>query len=351
MSARMSVALLVALLLTATSASPVVAATITFAVIGDYGGGGTAEASVAAQVNSWNPDFIITVGDNNYPNGLAATIDQNIGQFYHAYMYPYKGTYGSGAAINRFFPVLGNHDWGDSYPNPSGDQPYLNYFTLPNNNRYYDFVWGPIHFFALDSDPNEPDGAAYPSVQSAWLQAGLKSATEPWKLVYFHHTPYSSDTTHGPSAWMQWPFADWGASAVLSGHAHTYERLLENGIPYFVNGLGGEGIYDFNTVPETGSQVRYNLNYGAMKITASDTTITYQFITRDGSLRDSLKSTLPYTLAEAVRALRVAGGLYKPSRAEASRFEPVDTGEPVDGLDMSDAVVIARKAMGMDTNP
>ena len=24
--------------------------------------------------------------------------------------------------------------------------PYLDYFTLPGNERYYDFTWGPVHF-------------------------------------------------------------------------------------------------------------------------------------------------------------------------------------------------------------
>ena len=30
--------------------------------------------------------------------------------------------------------------------------------TLPGNERYYDFVQGPVHFFVIDSDQNEPDG-------------------------------------------------------------------------------------------------------------------------------------------------------------------------------------------------
>ena len=41
--------------------------TIHFAVIGDYGDAGQAELDVANLVKSWNPDFIITTGDNNYP--------------------------------------------------------------------------------------------------------------------------------------------------------------------------------------------------------------------------------------------------------------------------------------------
>ena len=62
-------------------------------------------------VDRWGVDAIVTVGDNNYPDGAAATIDANIGQYYHAYIAPYQGTYGAGAEMNRFFPALGNHDW------------------------------------------------------------------------------------------------------------------------------------------------------------------------------------------------------------------------------------------------
>src|SRR3954464_7686127 len=96
-----------------------------FAVIGDYGADQPAEGDVAALVKSWNPDYILTVGDNNYPTGSASTMDLNIGQYYHDFIYPYVGNYGAGATTNRFFPTLGNHDWGDSFPNPTGDQPYL----------------------------------------------------------------------------------------------------------------------------------------------------------------------------------------------------------------------------------
>ena len=58
---------------------------------------------------------------------------------------------------------------------------------------------------------------------------------------------------------MQWPYASWGADAVISGHDHTYERIFADGIVYFVNGLGGHGTYGFIT-PVSGSQVRYNGN-------------------------------------------------------------------------------------------
>src|SRR3954469_2105899 len=75
-----------------------------FAVIGDYGLAGTGEASVANLVKGWSPDVIITLGDNNYSVGSAATIDANVGQYYHDFIGNYVGKYGSGSAANRFFP-------------------------------------------------------------------------------------------------------------------------------------------------------------------------------------------------------------------------------------------------------
>ncbi|MCS7222472.1 MAG: metallophosphoesterase [Anaerolineae bacterium] len=254
--------------------------TVRFAVIGDYGLAGRPEADVAALVKSWNPDFIITTGDNNYPRGAAETIDRNIGQYYHEFIHPYRGLYGAGSAINRFFPVLGNHDWATP-----GAKPYLEYFTLPGNERYYDFVWGPVHLFAIDSDFREPDGITRDSKQAAWLRDRLAASTSPWKLVYMHHPPFSSGL-HGSTAALQWPYAEWGATAVLAGHDHTYERILRGGFPYFVNGLGGNGIYRFKTIVP-GSQVRYNADFGAMLIEASYDAIVFRFISRRGVIVDT----------------------------------------------------------------
>ena len=263
--------------LTATSAPPVI-----FAAIGDYGSGNQDEADVAKLVLSWNPEFIITLGDNNYPDGSAQQIDRAIGQFYHAYIYPYMGSYGAGADVNRFFPSLGNHDL-----LTANGQPYYDYFTLPGNERYYDFTWGPLHLFALDNIETEPDGVGTSSIQASWLKAGLAASTSAWNIVYMHYPPYSSGR-HGSTVWARWPFGEWGANAVLAGHDHTYERLEENGLTYFVNGVGGSGIYNFPQILE-GSQVRYNRDYGAMRIEATTNYLSFEFINRSGELIDSYK--------------------------------------------------------------
>jgi hypothetical protein len=250
-----------------------------FAVIGDYGLAGKPEADVADLVKSWNPEFIITTGDNNYKVGAAETIDKNIGKYYQEFIHPYKGKYGPGAEVNRFFPSMGNHDW-----STDGGQPYFDYFDLPGNERYYEFVWGPMHLFAVSSDRREPDGLTPKSVQGQWLKSRMMASSANWKIVYMHHPPYSS-SDRGSTDRMQWPFERWGATAVISGHEHVYERLDIDGISYFINGLGGAPIYDFSE-PIPGSQVRFQDDYGAMLVEATSKQITFQFITRQNQIID-----------------------------------------------------------------
>ena len=253
-----------------------------FAIIGDYGMAGQPEADVAALVDRWQVDDIVTVGDNNYLDGAATIIDANIGQYYHAYIAPYQGSYGAGAAVNRFFPALGNHDW-----LTDNAAPYLAYFTLPGNERYYTVRRGPVEFFILDSDPHEPHGITVDSVQAQWLRAQLAASAAPWKLVILHHAPYTSSLQRDSNRTLQWPFAGWGATAVIAGHDHFYERLEEEGIFYMVNGAGGKDLHPFGLL-EAGSLVRYNQDHGAQLINATARCLNITFFSRASTLIDSM---------------------------------------------------------------
>jgi hypothetical protein len=251
-----------------------------FAVIGDHGLAGPGLERVAAMIEEWVPDFIITLGDNNYPDGAASTIDANIGQYFQQYIANYRGAYGPGSEWNRFFPTLGNHDLDTRL-----GQPYFDYFTLPGNERYYSVDWFPVELFALNSDSREPDGVAATSRQAAWLQQQALASTACWRLAYFHHAPYTSGL-RGPVTWMRWPFAEWGIAAVLTGHDHFYERIERDGITYFVNGLGGSARYDYHIFPTAGSQTRFNRNHGAMLVTATTTHLRIEFLSVDGRYAD-----------------------------------------------------------------
>jgi hypothetical protein len=275
-----------------TGSTPSPTDVLRFAVIGDYGANSSAEGRVAGLVDGWNPDFVITTGDNNYPSGEASTIDVNIGKYYSRFIGNYQGAYGPGSETNRFWPSLGNHDWNGMQCNSQGcSGAYLDYFTLPGNERYYEVDLGLVHLFVVDSDEREPDGRTSSSVQANWLQNALAASTACFNVVYFHHPPYSSGR-HGSSTVMRWPFQTWGADVVMSGHDHTYERIDASGFPYFVNGAGGASLYDFLNAgtfpPGVVSVVRYNQDHGAMLVTATHTGITYQFFNANGDMIDEL---------------------------------------------------------------
>ena len=70
---------------------------IRLAVIGDFGADVPDEAKVAALVRSWAPDHVLTVGDDNYPSGSAATIDANVGKHYNQFIGNYRGKHGAAA--------------------------------------------------------------------------------------------------------------------------------------------------------------------------------------------------------------------------------------------------------------
>lgn len=262
-----------------------------FAVIGDFGNDSSNERRVADLVNSWQPDFVITLGDNNYPDGATSTIDDNIGQYYSHYIGNYQGEYGSGSPINRFWPSLGNHDWHSISCNDTQcNGPYFDYFTLPGNERYYDVDFGLVHLFTVDSDSSEPDGNDIGDPQSRWLQNKLVASTACFNVVYFHHAPYSSGE-HGSYSDMQWPFGEWGADVVMTGHDHDYERLDIDGVPYFVNGIGGQANDPFPKLdelpPEAASIMRYNEDAGAMLVTVTEVGMSLQLYNTDNLLIDT----------------------------------------------------------------
>lgn len=296
---------------------------VTFAVIGDYGLAGQNEADVANLVKSWNPDFIVTTGDNNYPDGAAWSIDQNIGQYYHDYIFPYNGKYGNGSPTKRFFPSLGNHDWG-----VNSGVPFFNYFGFRYQEGFYDFVQGPVHFFILNSNKEEPEGFTSTSSQAKWLKKALAASTSAFNIVVFHHPPYSSGR-HGSNEYMRWPFKEWGADAVLNGHDHTYERLIVDGLPYFVNGIGGAELYNFEKIlPE--SKVRFNQDFGAMRVEATSTTMKFQMFTRTGALIDE------YVIGQAnpsVTAITIVN--QSPTNASTLNYQ-VTFSESVIGVDITD---------------
>jgi tartrate-resistant acid phosphatase type 5 len=262
----------------------------TFVIIGDYGQDSPQEAEVAQMVKGWNPDFIITVGDNNYPSGSGATIVNNVGKHYCDFIYnpdaPSQRQCNGKASkekLNRFFPAPGNHD---NYSIPP-IKPYLDYFTLPGDERNYEFVWGPVHFFSLNSGAN--GNISEPARN--WLEEAIVKNQSPFNLVYFHHPPYSSGY-HGSTPGAQLPFSEWGVDAVVTGHEHFYARVTDkyNVKPTYliIGNSGNENLYDCNANPL--DEDRFNVDvcdnghFGAIRVSATSTQVLFEYFTVDDAL-------------------------------------------------------------------
>jgi tartrate-resistant acid phosphatase type 5 len=253
-----------------------------FAVIGDYGTDLPQEGAVAQMVRDWRPDYVVTTGDNNYPSGERSTIDRNIGKYYSDFIGHYQGQYGKGSDVNRFWPAVGNHE----YYNPEGLQPYLDYFPdLPANHRYYDVRLDLVHLFVVNSDEHEPDGVLADSVQAAWLRQRMAASDACFKVVVFHHPPYSSGYFEVPE--MRWPFVEMGADVVINGHEHSYERVVVDGLNYLLDGLGGDDRFGI-LAPIPGSVVRYGDDWGALVGFPSETGLRFEFRTIGQKLVDTV---------------------------------------------------------------
>ena len=206
-------------------------------------------------IENVNGEIIISSGNwNNYRPNSNNDYDTFVGSYFHSYLSPYIGLHGEGSTdVNRFFPICGEYDYkddnGDKIDDLEGETKWRTFFNKNQQEaQYYDFMWGQVHFFALNTNNRDGDSstpiADENSAMAQWLKVKLEdsSDTSKFKVVLMHHPPYASNVgdDNGFSI-LRWPFKEWGANIVISGHAGFYERHEVDGFTYIVNGLGGAG--------------------------------------------------------------------------------------------------------------
>lgn len=251
---------------------------LTFAVMGDTGTGDEAQMAVAAQMvkqHAKTPfDTVIMLGDNIYEKGE----EKYIGSHFET---PYKDLLAAGV---KFYAALGNHDI------VKGLEFQTNYknFNM-GGRRYYRFTQAGmenlIEFFCLDS--NLVDAA-----QLTWLENQLKASTAQWKVVYCHHSIYSSARMHRPYVklreMLEPLYTKYGVTAVFAGHSHCYERVKpQKGVNYFTAGSGGEikrGTLDRKSPLTAYGNDQVNI---FLIVTADDKEMKVSAIAADGTTVDS----------------------------------------------------------------
>jgi hypothetical protein len=249
------------------------------AIVGDAGELNDDTLAVAELVARVGARAVFTVGDNEYVTE---------GRTVEAYEESVGAVYGAWIDEAAFFPVPGDHDYGDQCDDagaPADLNAYLEYFDLPvgpEDESYYDVRINDVHVFALDSLPEcHRDGGAKLARQQAWLGDAATNSDAALQIVLLHNPPYSSGVSHGSVEELRWDFANWGVDLVVSGDDHIYERSTHDGVPYVVNGLGGIEAHELGD-PIEGSEVLYADAFGALLVTVTDTSAEAAFVTVTG---------------------------------------------------------------------
>jgi predicted MPP superfamily phosphohydrolase len=195
-----------------------------FSVLGDFGTGAPSQYQLADQMAKLYARFkyqiVVLVGDNLYGS-------ERPQDFQKKFEIPYKPLLDAGV---KFYACLGNHD--------AREQRYYKLFNM-NGKLYYTLDARPdVRFFFLESTYPVPE-------QIQWVEQELKSSSNDWKIVVFHHPLYSSGERHGSDLRLREVleplFLKYNVSVVLNGHDHFYERVKpQKGIQYFVVGSGGQ---------------------------------------------------------------------------------------------------------------
>lgn len=223
---------------------------------GDSGTGSVEQLGIRDRIaeRMGDYDLFLHLGDMAYGDGT-------FGQFQEYFFDVYAD------AMHRVptWPTIGNHE----YRSGSG-QPYLDVYYLPevalrarDQERYYSFDYGNVHFISLDSNSEQLIPIALDTRGRVtddmvdWLRDDLASTDAPWIVAFFHHTPFSSSERG-----INWQVVttllpvleEGGVDIVLAGHDHHYERSApirdvclssafdDNAVTYVTAGAGGASL-------------------------------------------------------------------------------------------------------------
>src|SRR5690606_6144550 len=140
-------------------------------------------------------DFVVFNGDTfNYQTGEQQIINHLINPISKLF-----------ATEKPFIMVRGNHETRGEYA-----RAFKDYFVYPQDEYYFNFQQGSVHFIVLDTGEDKPDNdPAYAGIvnfdsfrekQAIWLEDVLKrkaSKKSPFNVVFMHIPTYHSGDWHG----------------------------------------------------------------------------------------------------------------------------------------------------------
>ena len=239
--------------------------------IGDFGVGGERERATGAAVERFAARrpvrALVTLGDNDYTESP------------RAFRRNWRAAFGWAAADGLVVAgTLGNHD-----VRVDGGRYEFGLLGMPR--RYYSRRVGDVGLFLLDSN-RIGEG------QLGWLNRALARSAAPWKVVAFHHPPYSCGGYLGVRSVRRLlvpVFERHDVDLVLSGHDHHYQRFRRRGVTYVVHGGGGAPLYPLVTCPRSfPPRLAARRGHGWVYLRATPTALRVRAITRWGRAHDRL---------------------------------------------------------------
>jgi hypothetical protein len=221
---------------------------------------------------------LLLLGDLQYHSGTAAEFQGS-----------YEPTYGR--LKNITIPAAGNHEY-----NTPGATGYYGYFGAAAHgpNGYYAVGLSPTwQVLVLNSNCTFVACDAS-SAQYAWVAQNVNN--KPCTIATFHHPRFTSsprgDATNMDPIWRL--LHDRGATMVLNGHEHTYERFRPldasgnasvKGLPEFVVGTGGVNYYGYPSHrPNTAAHFAA---FGYLELVLDTTNYRWSFVNEAGATLDT----------------------------------------------------------------
>jgi acid phosphatase type 7 len=251
------------------------AETITILAAGDIARCPATGAELTAQLIEQLPGTVLALGDLAYEKGTP----KEFRDCYHPTWGRFK---------ERTYPAPGNHEY------ESEAVGYFQYWgkrARPKGKSYYSFDLGTWHIIALDSNLKRRAAAE----QEAWLRRDLAATKARCILGFWHHSTFSSGW-HGPNSATLPLFRilyEGGASIVLAGHDHHYERFAPQdadakldearGIRSFVVGTGGAKMYPV-MFRRPNSATYHTGAWGVVQLTLGDDRYDWEFVPAETTL-------------------------------------------------------------------
>jgi len=282
---------------------PTSGTTYTVATVGDIAcgsatsGGACKEKANSDMVITWNPQYFIPLGDNQYESGTLSDFQTH-----------YDPSFGR--LMNITYPVVGNHEYITSKA-----QGYFDYFNGvgvqvgragDRSKGYYSFnIGSKWRVYIMNSNCSQAGGCNAGSPQETWLKNDLAANVGKCQIMAMHHPYISSDDRNFSYYAQQYAlvndFYNAGGEILLYGHSHFYERYQKfkpvldgsgnptppvtdttRGIRQFIVGTGGKNIYGY-AVQQPLVLKSITTKFGSMKLSLKDTGYDWNYYAIDST--------------------------------------------------------------------